>query len=134
MLEVEGILKLGDTLEFEIKDGEILNCGRKESSYINIPIEEIDDEQFKLMNFRGNLYLIDCSNKYPTRIKVEAGKFYALNQGDFINLGLEEDFDLEVIKCTNRLPPAAHKENFINIRYVPPELNSKTLNEFIHSD
>lgn len=77
---VEGILKVGSKpLEFEIKEGQILKFGKNESCFVNIPLDDIDNEQFLLTNYLGGLYLIDCSNNYPTRIKVEADKFYALN-------------------------------------------------------
>ncbi len=44
----------------------------------------------------GNLYLVDISNEYPTRIKVpfEKGKnvAYRLMTDDYVSLGLSDNF------------------------------------------
>ena len=80
MTELQKLKDRGvDTEGIEIKEGQILKFGKNESCFVNIPLDDIDNEQFLLTNYLGGLYLIDCSNNYPTRIKVEADKFYALN-------------------------------------------------------
>lgn len=71
---------------------------------------------------------MDRSNIYNTKIKVEQGKKFALNQGDFINLGLSPILNIEVTKCTNDRLPAPHTATYTNIRFIhPKDLNSEVV-------
>lgn len=89
--QTEGILKKDEVREFEIEDGQIINFGKARSCEFYIPLKELDKEQFALFNRDGNIYLVDKSTEYPTRIRVSPGKSYRLNQEDFFRVGLEQD-------------------------------------------
>lgn len=122
MKEVAGILKKGDKKEIEIPDGKIISFGKDPLCDVQILAEDIDNRQFSIFNFNGKLYLVDESNEFPTRIKVLQGKSYRLNEGDFINIGLEQD--LLVLKSTTKNPPHASTNDIINIRYAEPEVSA----------
>jgi hypothetical protein len=129
--DTEGILKKGEEKEFEIPDGKILEFGRDPVSDHLIPLDEIDLKQFSILNFNGKLYLIDQSNYYPTRIKVQPGKKYVINEGDFISFGLEQD--LLVLECKNEKEPRASDDNNINLRFCDDGL-SEMLTHYLKSD
>ena len=67
---IEGIPKKDDERDFEIPEGPIIYFGRDTASDFCIPLPDIDNKQFSIYNRDGNLYLVDMSNNYPTRIKV----------------------------------------------------------------
>lgn len=92
---MEVLKQITPNINREFEDADFLSFGKDEECQIlletvkcDILHSEIDKVQFKIFNRLGNLFLSDWSNVHPTRIKVELGKFYALNKGDFINLGL----------------------------------------------
>jgi hypothetical protein len=72
--------------------------------------------------------LVDESNEFPTRIKVLPGKSYRLNEGDFINVGLEQDF--LVLTSSAKKAPGPGDETHINIRYAEPEV-SEILDKYL---
>lgn len=85
-------MKKGEKISIDIPDGQIITFGKNSAQCdVCLPLEEIDNEQFQIMNYNGQLYIIDSSNEFPTRIKVLTGKKYRLNTSDFINLGLQQD-------------------------------------------
>jgi hypothetical protein len=83
------------------------------------------------MNYNGKLYIVDQSNNYPTRIKVEPGKKYVINKGDFISFGLKQD--LLVFDCKNEKIPIPSDDTHINIRYCEDGI-SDMLTRYIKSD
>ena len=74
--------------------------------------------------------MIDKSNIFPTRIKVNPGEKFVLNQGDFVSIGLS--VDLVFNECKSKNPPQPSGNGFINIRYLDDDI-SKELKEFINS-
>lgn len=78
------------------------------------------------------MFIVDCSNILNTRIKVEENKKFALNQGDFINLGLSSILNIEITKCTNENLPAPHTPEYTNIRYLPIEIAAESAKRFMN--
>ena len=87
--QVACILRKKDIKELEVPDGKIVTFGKDATNDVVILADDIDVKQFSIFNFSGQLYLVDESTEFPTRIKVLPGRSYRLNEGDFINVGLE---------------------------------------------
>ena len=95
---------------------------------VQILAEDIDHKQFSLFNFNGKIYIVDESNEFPTRIKVLPGRSYRLNEGDFVNVGLEQD--LLVLEASAKIAPGKGDDKNINIRYAEPGV-SKILDDYL---
>ena len=70
----------------------------------------------------NNIYIVDTSNKFPTRIKVEKGQRFRLQRDDFISIGLDQDIVIaECIGYNDALEYDEGDENgpVTNIRWVP---------------
>lgn len=93
------------------------NFGSESINEIVIPNENIDPLMFTIFNRNGACYIVDKSENFPTRIKVEHNKRYRLLFDDYISLGL--DIDLKVIECTSKNLGDIDSDNMINIRWVP---------------
>lgn len=96
--ELEGILKVGD-FEFDIEDGVIKTFGKDVSCDYIIPCEEVDSTQFQLQRFGNDILLVDTSNNWPTRIKVDPDKAYKLCEGDYIDFGFCQV--MRVLECAS---------------------------------
>ena len=119
------------TKDFEVPDGEIYSFGKSDTCHFTIPVPELDDTQFYVMNFNGKLYLVDCSNEYPTRIKLLPGQKFILNDGDFINIGLEQD--VLILDCKDTKPPAPGDDTHINIRWIDESMGAQGSIEYLKS-
>jgi hypothetical protein len=75
--------------------------------------------------------MIDESNEFPTRIKVIPGKSYRLNEGDFVNVGLEQDF--LILEASAKNPPGPGDSTHVNIRYAKPGV-SEILDKYIKQE
>lgn len=90
MREIEGILKQGEVREFTLHDGDDQRFGLSVLNHHTLAyIEDIDDEQFRIKNIDGKLYLIDQGITMPSKIKCVDNVKYRLIDGDYVDLGNE---------------------------------------------
>lgn len=130
MRETEGVLKKDEERKIVFEDGAIKSFGKDPSCDFYIPLEDLDLKQFSIYNRDGVLYLIDESNEFPTRIKVQPGLNYRLNVGDFVSIGLDQD--VYVSEATSEKLPSQGDDKNINIRYVPEGV-SKAASAYLNS-
>ena len=60
---VDGIMKKGDAKEIQIEEGKLIEFGGGNKNEFEIPLffpEDVGEEQFKLYQRDGIVYLIDC--------------------------------------------------------------------------
>lgn len=75
-----------------------------------------------------NVYLVDKSNKFPTRIQVQTGQKFRLQRGDFLSIGLDQD--IAIVECISKNFAKENDEGgVVNIRWVPPGVSTFLTND-----
>lgn len=118
MREMDGILKKDEVREFTLSYGEFQNFGASILCHHTLAyIEEIDDDQFRVKNINGKLYLIDQATTMPSKIKCVENVRYRLIDGDYVDLGNEVLFQVTTAKG-HKNPMLPNSETVKNIRYL----------------